>query len=104
MSTNFKISGVVPPVVVPDTTDRKLDVASYERSLNRMIDAGVDGLFVLGSSGEVVFSTDERREEVIRESVRIIDGRVPLLVGIIDTETERVIEQGKRAIALGAPS
>ena len=102
MSTNFKISGVVPPVVVPDTTDRKLDVASYERSLNRMIDAGVDGLFVLGSSGEVVFSTDERREEVIRESVRIIDGRVPLLVGIIDTETERVIEQGKRAIALGA--
>ncbi len=102
MSTNFKISGVVPPVVVPDTTDRKLDVASYERSLNRMIDAGVDGLFVLGSSGEVVFSTDERREEVIRESVRIIDGRVPLLVGIIDTETERVIEQGKRAAALGA--
>ena len=45
MSNNFKISGVVPPVVVPDTTDRKLDVASYERSLNRMIDAGVDGLF-----------------------------------------------------------
>jgi len=102
MSNNFKISGVVPPVVVPDTPDRKLDVASYERNLNRMIDAGVDGLFVLGSSGEVVFSTDERREEVIRESVRIIDGRVPLLVGIIDTETERVVEQGKRATALGA--
>ncbi|MDO4538450.1 MAG: dihydrodipicolinate synthase family protein, partial [Coriobacteriales bacterium] len=78
------------------------DVASYERNLNRMIDAGVDGLFVLGSSGEVVFSTDKRREEVIRESVRIIDGRVPLLVGIIDTETERVIEQGKRAQDLGA--
>ena len=101
MSSNFKISGVVPPVVVPDTPDRKLDVASYERSLNRMIDAGVDGLFVLGSSGEVVFSTDERREEVIRESVRIVDGRVPLLAGIIDTETERVIEQGKRAQELG---
>ena len=102
MSDNFKLTGVVPPVVVPDTVDRKLDVASYERNLNRMIDAGVDGLFVLGSSGEVVFSTDERREEVIRESVRIIDGRVPLLVGIIDTETERVIEQGKRAEQLGA--
>ena len=102
MSQSFKISGVVPPVVVPDTIDRKLDVASYERSLNRMIDAGVDGLFVLGSSGEVVFSTDERRAEVIRVSKRIIDERVPLLVGIIDTETERVIEQGKRALELGA--
>jgi len=102
MAADFKIRGVVPPVVVPDTPDRKLDVASYERNLNRMIDAGVDGLFVLGSSGEVVFSTDERRDEVIRESVRIIDGRVPLMVGIIDTETERVIEQGKRAQAMGA--
>ena len=102
MSANFKLTGVVPPVVVPDTIDRRLDVASYERNLNRMIEAGVDGLFVLGSSGEVVFSTDERREEVIRESVRIIDGRVPLLVGIIDTETERVIEQGKHAEQLGA--
>ena len=100
MSTS-KFRGVIPPVVVPDTPDGALDVASYERSLNRMIEAGVDGLFVLGSSGEVVFSTDERREQVIRESVRIIDGRVPVLAGIIDTETERVIEQGKRAQALG---
>lgn len=101
MAGTFKLTGVVPPVVVPDTPDGKFDVASYERSLNRMIEAGVDGLFVLGSSGEVVFSTDERRDEVIRESVRIIDGRVPVLAGIIDTETERVIEQGKRAQDLG---
>jgi len=54
-----KFTGVIPPVVVPDTEDHQLDVASFERSINRMIDAGVDGLFFLGSSGEVVFSTDE---------------------------------------------
>ncbi len=97
-----RFTGVIPPVVVADTPDGKLDIASYERSLERMIDAGVDGLFVLGSSGEVVFSTDERRDQIIAESKRIIDGRVPMLVGIIDTQTERVIEQGKRALELGA--
>lgn len=94
--------GVIPPVVVPDTEDRKLDIASFERNINRMIEAGVDGLFFLGSSGEVVFSTDERRDEVVREAVRIVDHRVPVFVGIIDTETERVLEHGRRAQELGA--
>ncbi len=102
MASAFKISGVVPPVVTPDTPDHELDVASFERLINYMIEAGVDGLFFLGSSGEVVFSTDERRDQIVREAVRIVDHRVPVLVGIIDTETERAIEQGKRAIALGA--
>ena len=75
-----KFTGVIPPVVVPDTEDHQLDVASFERSINRMIDAGVDGLFFLGSSGEVVFSTDERRRQIIAEAVRIVDHRVPVCV------------------------
>ena len=75
---------------------------SFERSINRLIEAGVDGLFFLGSSGEVVFATDERRDQIVREAVRIVDHRVPVLVGIIDTETERVLEHGRRALALGA--
>ena len=102
MSSNVPFSGVVPPVVTPDTPDHQLDVVSFERSINRLIEAGVDGLFFLGSSGEVVFATDERRDQIVFEAVRIVDHRVPVLVGIIDTETERVIEHGRRALALGA--
>ncbi len=102
MSRNVPFSGVVPPVVTPDTPDHQLDVVSFERSINRLIEAGVDGLFFLGSSGEVVFATDERRDQIVREAVRIVDHRVPVLVGIIDTETERVLEHGRRALALGA--
>ena len=34
---DFKIRGVVPPVVVPDTEDHELDVPSFERLINRMI-------------------------------------------------------------------
>lgn len=101
MSSNVPFSGVVPPVVTPDTPDHQLDVVSFERSINRLIEAGVDGLFFLGSSGEVVFATDERRDQIVFEAVRIVDHRVPVLVGIIDTETERVLEHGRRALALG---
>lgn len=57
-----------------------------------MILAGVDGLFVLGSTGEVAFCTDRMRRQVLDEAVRIVDGRVPLLAGVIDTQTARVLE------------
>ena len=102
MSSNVPFSGVIPPVVTPNTPDHQLDIVSFERSINRLIEAGVDGLFFLGSSGEGVFATDERRDQIVREAVRIVDHRVPVLVGIIDTETERVLEHGRRALALGA--
>jgi 4-hydroxy-tetrahydrodipicolinate synthase len=95
------IKGVVPPVVIPLTAERELDTVSFARNIERMIDAGVDGLFFLGSSGEVAFLTDEQRQSVLSEAVRIVNGRVPVLAGVIDIETLRVIEQVKRAEAIG---
>ena len=100
--TDINFHGVIPPVVIPLTEERTLDLEALERSINRMIEAGVDGLFFLGSSGEVVFSTDERRRQIISEAVRIVEHRVPVMVGIIDTETERVLEHGRVAQELGA--
>ena len=47
--TESKFHGVIPPVVIPLTAERTLDLEALERSINRMIDAGVDGLFFLGS-------------------------------------------------------
>ena len=95
-----KIRGVVPPLAIP-LKDGKLDVPSLERHINRLIEAGLDGLFVSGSTGEVAFSTAARRAQIQREAVRIVDGRIPLLVGVIDTETERVIENIKAVEEIG---
>lgn len=97
MSTASKLTGVIPPVVTPLTQDRRLDIESYERLINRLITAGVDGLFVLGSTGEVAFCTDEMRGQILTEAARIIDGRVPLLAGVIDTQTARVLQHVKVA-------
>lgn len=101
MSDTKRFSGVIPPVVVPDTPEHELDVPSFERNINRMIEAGVDGLFFMGSSGEVVFSTDRRRREILEAAMRIVAGRVPVFWGCIDTETERVLEHAREAEAAG---
>lgn len=96
------IRGVVPPVVTPELPDHTLDVTSYERLIERMLDAGVHGLFLLGSTGEGAFADDTLRDQVIAEGLRIADGRVPVLVGYIDTETDRVVAHARRAEELSA--
>lgn len=104
------IHGVVPPVVTPLTADRRFDGASFERNINRLMDAGVHGLFVLGSSGEVAFSTDTRRREVLEATTSIVQGKLPILAGVIDTQTERVLghiraaeEYGVDGVVVTAP-
>ncbi|MEJ4112897.1 dihydrodipicolinate synthase family protein [Corynebacterium kroppenstedtii] len=97
-----KFRGVIPPVVTPLTDDREFDRASFTTNIDRLIDAGVHGLFFLGSSGEVAFSTDRRRDEIVEAAIEQVNGRVPVLVGCIDTETERVIEHARRAADRGA--
>lgn len=99
MSTTFH--GVIPPVVTPLNTDGSLDVASFEKVINRLIDQGVDGLFILGSTSEVAFFEDEMRDQVLTEAVRITAGRCPILAGVIDTETRRVISHIRRAEKIG---
>ena len=101
VSPTDSFRGVIPPVITPLTTDGELDVDSYAAVLERMIDAGVDGLFLLGSSGEAAFSTDARRREILAEGMRIVDGRVPVFAGVIDTQTERVVAQARTAQELG---
>ncbi len=93
--------GVIPPVIVPLTRERTIDLEAFDRSINRMIEAGVDGLFFLGSSGEVAFLTDAQRYHVLQEAVALVNGRVPVLAGIIDMETMRVVDQAKRAAGFG---
>lgn len=99
---NHQFTGVIPPVITPLTAERQFDVESFGRVLERLIEAGVDGVFLLGSSGEAAFSTDERRRQILAEGVRVVGGRVPVLAGIIDTQTERVVEQARQARDLGA--
>ncbi|WP_124055267.1 dihydrodipicolinate synthase family protein [Arcanobacterium ihumii] len=97
---NAPLRGVVPPLAVP-LKNQEIDVPSLERNLNRMIDAGIHGIFILGSTGEVAFSTSQRRAEVLEHTMRIVNGRIPVIAGVIDTETSRVIEHIRQAESYG---
>lgn len=97
-----EFTGVIPPIVTPFLANGELDVASLQRLLDFQIAAGVNGVFTLGSSGEVGFLTDAQRREVVRQVVRIVDRRVPVLAGVNDMSTNRVVEQIRMAEQEGA--
>ena len=94
-------SGVIPPLLTPRTADGALDIPSLRRLIDHLIDGGVDGIFALGSSSEVLYLTNEERETVLKTCVDAIAGRVPLIVGINDMTTARVIDEAKRLLAIG---
>jgi 4-hydroxy-tetrahydrodipicolinate synthase len=94
--------GVVPPLCTPLTEDGEVDTASLERLTAFQLDAGVHGLFVGGSTGEVAQLTDAARDIALRTVVATAAGQVPVLAGAIDTGTLRVLEHARRAQALGA--
>lgn len=93
--------GVVPPAVLALNEDRSFDVESYQRNIDRMIDAGIHGVFVLGSSGEGAFVTPKQRADVLAATREVVNCRIPVLAGVIDTQADRVIEHIKQAEEYG---
>ena len=94
--------GIVPPVVTPLTHDFKVDYPSFTRVIENLLEGGVHGLFVLGSTSEVVFHDEATRRAILDHAVKVNNGRVPLLAGVIDPTTDRVIGHSKVAKAAGA--
>lgn len=100
-STSKLLRGVVPPVCTPFTADYEVDEKSLRKLINHLIDGGVHGLFVLGSTSEVAYLTDKRRADVIRIAIDETKGRVPVVAGAIDMTTFRVNDHVRAAVEAG---
>jgi 4-hydroxy-tetrahydrodipicolinate synthase len=102
MTNAARLSGVIPPVCTPLTSDREVDTHSLTRLVDHLLDGGVDGLFVLGSSSEVAFLPDGHRRTVLDTVVGHVAGQVPVLAGVIDMTAPRVVDHVRVAVEAGA--
>ncbi|MER9489468.1 MULTISPECIES: dihydrodipicolinate synthase family protein [unclassified Mesorhizobium] len=94
-------TGVVPPVVTPLNADFSIDFPSFTRTIENLLDGGVHGLFVLGSTSEVVFHDEAGRRAILEHAVKVNNGRVPIFAGVIDPTTDRVINHARIARSAG---
>lgn len=73
---------VIVPLVTPLTPERELDLDSLGRLIDHVIDAGVDGVLALGSSGECVALSASQRLEVAEYVTDYARGRTRIMLGV----------------------
>jgi 2-dehydro-3-deoxy-D-pentonate aldolase len=96
------IAGIIPPVVTPLKDNSHLDIEGLEKLIAHLVEGGVHGAFILGTTGEAPSLSYTLRKEFIKLSCELIDKEMPVLVGITDTSFEGSLEIAEHAFKSGA--
>src|SRR5947207_2403 len=94
--------GVIPILATPFHDDEALDLESWERLIDFTVSLGVDAITILGVLGESNRLTDREREVLVATAVRVVTGRVPVVVGTSHSGTEAARYLARMAQDLGA--
>ena len=82
MSPLDQFKGIVPPVVTPYTPDNQIDFKSLRRVVRHLIDGGVHGLFMLGSTSECVLLNQDERRAILDCALEEVNGQIPVVAEI----------------------
>lgn len=97
-----RLAGIIPPLVTLFDREGRIDKDGNRAHIDRLIAGGVHGVFALGSTGETMHLTPEERRTFAALVVRHVDGRVPVLVGCLETSTAQAVAMARHAEELGA--
>jgi 4-hydroxy-tetrahydrodipicolinate synthase len=96
------LTGVVPPLVTPFSKSGEIDTRSLRREIRHMIDCGVAGIVVGGSTGEGAGLSEADVQRLVEESVDEAAGRTPVLAGVVTNDSPEAIRIALAARGAGA--
>jgi 4-hydroxy-tetrahydrodipicolinate synthase len=96
------LQGVLVALASPMTRGGAVDQAGAARLLEHVLEGGVHGVLALGSTGETASLDEKARRTLLETVVRAVDGRVPVLAGVAQTQLSVVRAEIEAAAALGA--
>ena len=102
VSFQAPLRGIIPPLITPLLNNDTLDKSSLEKLVEHILDGGVHGLFILGTTGELSSLSYSLRHELIKQTAKLVNGRVPLLVGITETTLSESLHLAQTAARSGA--
>ena len=104
------IRGAIVAMVTPFQEDGSVNFQVLTELLERQIDAGTDAILTLGTTGEYPTMTHEEDASVVEHTIRVVNGRVPVMVGsgsnCTATQVEKSIlyqDMGADALLLISP-
>lgn len=98
----MELKGIITAMVTPFNEDQTINRSATKALINRLIEKGVAGLFILGTNGE--FHVMDRAEKVAFADLVVNEtaGRVPVYVGTGGLQTDEVISLSNEMAAIGA--
>uniref|UniRef100_UPI0040482722 dihydrodipicolinate synthase family protein n=1 Tax=Algoriphagus sp. TaxID=1872435 RepID=UPI0040482722 len=102
MTQSTVFNGIIPPMITPLKADFSLDINPTERLIEYLIEGGVHGIFILGTTGEFAGLSSAVKRELIQITCQQVKGRVPILVGVTDCSFTESIELAAIAHRSGA--
>ena len=99
MSVSFK--GIIPALITPMTSSEAVDEDGLRALIERLIEAGVHALFVLGTNGEFIALSEAEKLEIARIAVDQARSRVPVIAGTGAYATRDVIALNRKMQDLG---
>ena len=97
-----EIKGIIVPILTPMQADESVCYEELVRQIERMINAGMHGIFVFGTNGEGYILSYEEKCKILETTVRTVNGRVPVYAGTGCISTAETIRLSRQAKELGA--
>lgn len=93
--------GVITPMVTPLIDRENIDFKGLEKLLDHLINGGVSGVFLMGTTGEGTSISPRMRKDLIKYSIEYVKGRVPVFVSIADCCIEESLNMARYAKECG---
>lgn len=94
-------TGCATALVTPFLPDGSVDIDALRKLIRLQLDAGIDALVLLGTTGEPCTLTMQERETIIQTAAEL-KPQIPVIVGTGSNDTRRAIEYARQAKQLGA--
>lgn len=98
----MKFEGIYPPIITPFRDDMSVDDGAFAEMIEFMIDKGVHGIIVAGTTGEYYALSQDERLALYRRAHDVINGRLPWFAGVGDISTDGSAAYGAAAREIGA--
>lgn len=97
-----KLKGVITAMVTPFEENGEVDYLAIEKLVEFYIESGIDGLFPLGTTGEMFKLTLAERKKIAEVIVKKVNKRIPVFIHVGSLNMDEVIELAKHAEEIGA--
>jgi len=94
--------GCATAIVTPFDKDDNINFDEFKKLIDFQIDNKIDGIVVCGTTGEAATLSKEEKEELIKYCVKVVNKKIPVIVGVGSNNTNLAIENENYAEKVGA--